>query len=375
MDWKNLIAGCSIVALMGALLTLPATAATSELSNNTKTSVVLIANYNQDGEFTGWGTGFFVDEGIVVTNKHVVEAGYYYRVFSTNTDGSVDMKCYRTLGRSGVKINRDDDVAYVRAYVDCPHGTVYFAAADPAIGDPIEVLGYPLRGTFAESLDLSRVTGAVTGAGDGPWMTTDAFLDFGNSGGPVVKGDRVVGVAVAKTTAADGSYVQGHFVPVSEILRGLENANDPSFGYVPQGLQRNPAYQAPGPGEGPATNEHCALVLGQGGQAADDGGCRCGSGYRKDPTGTACLRMGAASSSSSSSSASSLSSPSSSSSRPASSRSSSQRSRASSRALEPAPSNFRVRVCDRVLRSFGQNDTMLGRVNSRLLKRFGFRCG
>jgi hypothetical protein len=34
-----------------------------------------------------------------------------------------------------------------------------------------------------------------------------------------------------------------------------------------------------------------------------------------------------------------------------------------------------VRVCDRVLRSFGQNDTMLGRVNSRLLKRFGFRCG
>lgn len=352
-----------------AAVSLIATASAARLpSENTKSAVAFIALYDSDGKFTGWGTGFFVDEGIVITNKHVIEGGYYYRVYATGEDGKVNLTCYRTLGRTGVKINRDDDVAYVRSYVDCPHGAVYFASADPKPGDAIGILGYPSRGKLSESIVLSHSTGSVTGKdADGPWMTTDAYLDYGNSGGPVVKDDRVVGVAVAKEVTSGGTYLAGLFVPVSQILAGLENANDPSFGYTPQFLQNNPAYTQTF--NGPATDDDCRVMLGDGGMAADSGGCKCGNGYKKDATGTMCVWAGGSRSSSSSSvsSASSVSSSSSASSV------SSVRSASSSSSAQNV-SGFEARTCERVLKWFRGNRKMLDRVNVRLQKRFNFLC-
>ncbi len=34
-----------------------------------KSSTVFVANYSDAGDFIGWGSGFFVDEGIVVTMR------------------------------------------------------------------------------------------------------------------------------------------------------------------------------------------------------------------------------------------------------------------------------------------------------------------
>lgn len=198
-----------------------------------KTAVVFVANYDDNGDFLGWGSGFYVDEGIVVTNRHVIEDGDYYRVYGTGADEKVNMECYKKITRSDVKLNLNDDVAYMRVYLPCDHGVLRFAL-DPEDGDRVSVLGYPYKGSVEASLTLTVTSGSVIGNTSEGWRRTDAFLDLGNSGGPVVNDTDVVGVAVAKGVDAEGKFVTGYFIQSSVILDGLLYANDPRFGYTPQ---------------------------------------------------------------------------------------------------------------------------------------------
>ncbi|TSC99974.1 MAG: hypothetical protein Greene101449_414 [Candidatus Peregrinibacteria bacterium Greene1014_49] len=285
---------CAVVFSFQAVPILEA----SSLNANTKTSTVFIANYDRDGYFVGWGSGFFVDEGIVITNKHVIEGGRSYRIFATEANETVDLDCYKDIAKADVKINLEDDVAYIRVYLPCPHGVVQFADRDPATGETVSIIGYPNRGTISESLFLSTTTGAVTGSTSGPWLQTDAYIHFGNSGGPVVHDDLVIGVAVAKAVNRDGKYITGLFVPVSVIIKGLEYANDSTFGYTPQIKQTNSAYSSSSAEpydpfnpqrSGNASNAQCVRGLGQGAEATGAGGCRCRGSFHKDAKSKACL--------------------------------------------------------------------------------------
>lgn len=217
-------------------LLLPALSfAASALPSNTTSAAVFIANYTDDRRFVGWGSGFFVDEAIIVTNKHVIEGGDWYRVYAVGEGDRVDLDCFRDITKSDVRINLDDDVAYARAYLPCDHGVMNFAG-DPLTGDLVSVLGFPYRGSTEASLSLSVTTGSVLGTSRSGWILTDAFMDFGNSGGPVVDGENVVGVAVAKKIDEDGNFVEAYFIPSSVILDGLLYANDSRFGYTPRPL-------------------------------------------------------------------------------------------------------------------------------------------
>jgi hypothetical protein len=139
----------------------------------------------------------------------------------------------------------------------------------------------------------------VTGTTSGPWLKTNAYVHFGNSGGPVLSGDAIVGVAVAKGVDQSGKFITGLFIPVSVIIKGLEYANDSSFGYVPR-IRKSGAVSSvvplPKPSDpfnpqksGNATNEQCVHNLGFGGEATGHGGCRCRTSYHKDAAGKACL--------------------------------------------------------------------------------------
>lgn len=217
-------------------LLLPALAWAASLPENTLLSTVVVANYREDGTFIGWGSGFFVDENIVVTNKHVLAKGDWYRVYATSADYGVNFDCYKKVTKSDVKLNLQDDVAYMRAALPCSHGKMNFAN-DPAIGDRISIIGYPYTGS--PTLELTVSSGSVLSRESDGWLVTDAHLDIGNSGGPVVNGTEVVGVAVAKGTDENGNFVVGFFIPSSSIVRGLLYANDSDFGYTPQSSMPN----------------------------------------------------------------------------------------------------------------------------------------
>jgi hypothetical protein len=310
---------------MAVALLLPSltSGAYAPVDDGVKLATVMIANYADDQAktFLGWGSGFFVDEGIVVTNKHVIEGGDWYRVYATGENFAIDKTCSKNITKSDVKINLDDDVAYMRVFLPCEHSVVQFAQ-DSVEGDPSWIVGYPYRGSYEKSLTLLTTTGAVTGESDYGWMKTSALLDFGNSGGPVANESGVIGVAVAKGVDADGKFVTGYFIPSSTIERGLLYANDSRFGYTAQTSK---------------------------------------SSLSRSPSSSSSSRSSISSTSSSSSSVSS--------------RSSSSSSRPSSSSVRSFPENsFEGRTCARVSRWFDNSPTMKARVNARLLKRFGFQC-
>lgn len=351
------------IALAGAASVLPTLAAVSqEPSANTKSATVMIAIFDKDGNFAGWGSGFYVDARIIVTNKHIINGGLYYRIYATGDDDTVNLECFRNLTRSDVKLNLDDDVAYMRATLPCDHGAMYFAESDAKTGDNVGVLGFPYKGSFKESMHQTRTTGSVTGPDeDSNWIKTSAFVDFGNSGGPVVKDDKVVGVVVAKSVDSDNNFVNGLFIPASQIVRGLTYANNSTFGYTPQAEQNNPAYQNMTHTQtGPMSDADCSLLLGEGGRAADNGMCKCMPGFKRDYTGSACVRTTAVSSSTSSSSSSSSVS------------SRSPVASSSSRNSVAPLTGLQMRTCARVKKQFfGES---LRRVNERLKVRLGFSC-
>src|SRR3989338_1706467 len=150
-----------LLAMFGLLLLPSLVRGASILPENSIRATVLIANYDEGGQFIGWGSGFFVDEGIVVTNKHVIQGGDWYRVYATGADEAVDFDCYQKITKGDVKINLNDDVAYMRAYLSCEHGKMNFGE-DPVSGDPISVIGYPYKGSA--TTELTVTSGSVTGS-------------------------------------------------------------------------------------------------------------------------------------------------------------------------------------------------------------------
>lgn len=319
---KRLLAATVSLSLFFPIL---AARAYAPVDDGVKLATVMIANYADDQAktFLGWGTGFFVDEGIVVTNKHVIDGGDWYRVYATGENFAVDKTCSKNITKSDVKVNLDDDVAYMRVFLPCEHSVVKFAQ-DSVEGDPSWIVGYPYRGSYEKSLTLLSTTGAVTGQSQYGWMKTSALLDFGNSGGPVANESGVIGVAVAKGVDENGDFVTGYFIPSSTIEKGLLYANDSRFGYTAQTSK------------------------------------------------SSLSRPSSSSSRSSVSSSSSVSSRTSSSSSRTSSSSSSRSSVSSIRAF--SENSFEGRTCARVSRWFSNSPTMKDRVNARLMNRFGFTC-
>ena len=304
-----------ILGLLAAVLIYIPTANAQLFHLNTKHATVLIISYDAQGDILGRGTGFYVDDGIVITNIHVID-GYarYYRIFITDVDGEYNPNCYKDITRSDIKLNLEDDVAYIRVYIECPHTSVCFADEDPDIDSPINIYGYPALGdSFYDSFEMIRHDGVVISEWPakvglkeyrGPWLLTDALIHGGNSGGPVVQNGKVVGIAVASHEDSTGKATDGVFIPVSIVKSGLENANNSTFGYTPQLEQQNAAYVAPKP-EYPygsasdpfdpkrkmkiATNGVCSGALGEGGEATGVKGCRCKPSYHKNASETACI--------------------------------------------------------------------------------------
>jgi S1-C subfamily serine protease len=173
-----------------------------------------------DGRMAGHGSGFVIaPDGLIVTNFHVVGDARAVRVAMpdrTSTEG-------RVLGR-----DPDTDIALVRA-------DGHFADIAPlgdsrrlrrgqiaiAIGNP---LGFEWTVTTGVVSALGRSMRASTGRLIGDVIQTDAALNPGNSGGPLVSSaGEVIGVNTAVIRGAQGiafavASNTASFV-ISEIIR------------------------------------------------------------------------------------------------------------------------------------------------------------
>ena len=158
----------------------------------------------------GTGSGFVLDDGLIITNRHVV--GQPREVAISTWDG-------RSFDARVDGIARDADLAVIRVSgLDLPVATV---RDEPAVlGEPVAAIGYPGGG------GATITTGVVLGFTDGPILgesvpaiRVSAEVRPGNSGGPLIDAEgQVIGVIFA-TTGVGGD---GLAVPVDVLIDRLE---------------------------------------------------------------------------------------------------------------------------------------------------------
>lgn len=216
-------------------------------------SVVRILNHSQRGDwYTPWnpgpayqssGTGFVIEGGRVMTNAHVVSDA---RVLFLYLHG--DPTPYEARV---VAIGHDCDLALIEPVEpEVLEGlpAMRFGDGLPALRSTVETYGYPAGGERLSSTRgvVSRIEHGIYAhsAGDAHLaVQTDAALNPGNSGGPVVQDGRVVGVAFQASTELENT---GFFIPTEVVKHFLVDVADGSYdGYPDLGVRvlnlENPA--------------------------------------------------------------------------------------------------------------------------------------
>ncbi len=185
----------------------------------------------------GIGTGFFYNEdGRILTNAHVLPEDSNDDVRITLSDGQ----------RISAKILGRDvwgDVAVLQAEGG-PFPALELAEnLDLRVGEPVLAIGSPrnFRNTATSGIvsGLDRLIPRTVNTDSGPMaiplrglIQTDAAVNQGNSGGPLVTGDgRVIGINTAVQSNANDI---GFALPIADIIRRLPELE--STGTVARGL-------------------------------------------------------------------------------------------------------------------------------------------
>jgi putative serine protease PepD len=178
----------------------------SQIYKRDSTGVVAIKVITAEGEDEG--TGIVLNEnGLILTNDHVVKGAT-----SIAVDASGSSKTTRSATVVGEEAN--DDLALIK--VDpSGMGLKALALADSSsvqVGDPVYAIGTPygLEETFTRGIisALGREIEAPDGARISGAIQTDAALNPGNSGGPLLNEQGDV-IGVNSQIASDASTADG----------------------------------------------------------------------------------------------------------------------------------------------------------------------
>lgn len=198
-----------------------------ELINKVKESVVRIHSFSMPTIFVQQnfvtGTGYVADEnGLIITNDHVVDKSIGLLVYSTASDKPY----YATvLWRDSVL-----DLAVIKAH-DCYLKPLEFAGPDEVHqGDEILIFGYP-PGYRDESLKVSW--GLVSSDTKDSTIQTTATVNHGNSGGPAINmTGKVIGTVYAKMVelSIEGTGFIRNVKYTSEVLTSAKKLTDTPLG-------------------------------------------------------------------------------------------------------------------------------------------------
>lgn len=221
-----------------------------------------------DGEFSG-GTGFFVGKSgenpqYIVTNMHVIdsyidanEGGQFVTYAGVDSDG---YDVYLSAASCELRIYYSED-DYDIAYVDC-HGEVdkldlavlrlknptdkrkplkFGEVSDKMVGDTVYTIGYPGNadndfssaskyGVSDSTVHKGSISRIVMNEGKGvERISTDAIIQHGNSGGPLVsENNLVIGVNTnveSKSPYDEQIEVDYYAISANDVMRFLDKNN------------------------------------------------------------------------------------------------------------------------------------------------------
>ena len=157
----------------------------------------------------GFGSGVALDAGHVLTNRHVVDGAD--RILVTLPDG-------RVLGGSVVGEDEETDTAVVRVEGEGLKPAAFGDSDRLKVGQPVLAIGNPL-GLSGGPTVTSGVVSSLRrhlqfGDGGQKVIQTDAAVNPGNSGGPLVDLEgRVIGITTVTVPYAEGI---GFAIPVND---------------------------------------------------------------------------------------------------------------------------------------------------------------
>jgi len=156
-------------------------------------AVVTIQSFPAKGGASS-GSGFFIDQDMIVTNWHVINGGARFAIQAS------DGQSYRVT--STVTVDKDNDVAILRVLPKLStDSTLHLSYELPEVGEHIFVIGTPLgilKGSVSDG-----IVSAVRHLGPGTFaIQITAPISPGNSGSPVVNmRGLVVGIATFRVVS------------------------------------------------------------------------------------------------------------------------------------------------------------------------------
>ncbi len=189
---------------------------TAEIVEEVSPSTAIVRIAPPDGELVSNGTGWVLDaeEGLIVTNEHVVNGGNRFSVVLDGEEQRAEL-----IGAAPC-----EDLAVLRVEDTGGLEELELGSQDElSLGDPVLVIGYPVNPSLEDRLVATqgivsqvRTPSRQEDNPDLPMfpnlIQTDAVINPGNSGGPMVDSDaRLVGVNSASLRGGrvDQNYAIG----------------------------------------------------------------------------------------------------------------------------------------------------------------------
>ncbi|MFA5030445.1 MAG: trypsin-like peptidase domain-containing protein [Patescibacteria group bacterium] len=186
-------------------------------------------NTNQENgqQEIGGGSGFIISEdGLIVTNKHVVsDADAEYTVLLNNRE---------TYSAKVVATDPLNDIAFVKIEATSTLKPLEFGDSESLqIGETVIAIGNALgeyRNTVTKGIvsGLARTVVASDGQGSSETLDnviqTDAAINPGNSGGPLLNlAGQVIGI---NTAISEEGQLIGFAIPVNEIKKAVDSVKE-----------------------------------------------------------------------------------------------------------------------------------------------------
>ncbi len=174
----------------------------------------------------GLGTGIVMSEdGYIMTNEHVIDDAT--KITVTLTDG-------RSFEASVVGADPNTDIAVIKVEADDLLPAEFGDSTELMVGETAIVIGNPVGVTFSDTMTQGIISATERQVKmDEYTMTviqTDASINSGNSGGPLINSrGQVIGVVNSKISK-DGVEGIGFAIPTSIALDVAEDLME--YGYV-----------------------------------------------------------------------------------------------------------------------------------------------
>ena len=210
---------CRFVFAVAVFSYSPGTVAKPDVTTFNK-NVVRVVAHTDDGY--GTGTGFLVnDDGVIVTNHHVVDGGSRFEVYPSGSGNPIPAELLRVF--------ENYDLALLK--VDGLSGSpISLSTATLNVTDAVWAVGFPgIADRLGTAMDASWTDGLVSRIFSASWDRTgrnfrlvqhSAAINPGNSGGPLIDDcSRVVGVNTQGSGA--GRIVRDDAGDIEDIMSGI----------------------------------------------------------------------------------------------------------------------------------------------------------